>query len=1786
MKKVKMIIIVTLALCAALTAQTEVELVATETFDTYLPIGWAQSPPFADNNDWHQGIFPGGGTNCAWVNYETDNDDSLFTPSFDASAGFDSIIVEMLEDYELFGATGSGSSYILVSGDGGATWETAETYGRNQIVTTVNRYHIEAYAHSGPGSKVCFWYDNNDDEHWAIDNMTIYGYTPIPEPAPPAFSHRVPPKLYPYGTTELPILLYTNDFTGVYQPSVEICFRLNTYPFECHGMTYDGGLPDGTGNYTYTIPDLYDWRELDYYFRARDTYSPASVGSSMVYSTLIEGPYFIYEDNTGYPMSPDTHWVPGSTLDLDVLEADDVFTFVTSLPFPITFFGRDFDTLWLSSNGWLQLSGEGPGGTWFWSEYIPTVGGLMNNIIAWCWDDLTGLDFGSWDPQAYYYEDPAGDYIIVSFVDWGQLGYTSSAFSCQIQIWSPDAIPQPGGNCAIDVRFNGLPATLYQPEMGVENNSGEVGIAYMHVGGFYGDPEYTGFTFPQRTIRYTSQPPPGGVIWGNVDLADRTDDSGAKVGIVGMPFFDFTSITGNYIISHIPAGTYDIYCYHPSFHPETTYDVIVVEEDTVELNFTLETRTVGYAKGFADLTDGPPIGDAGITITEVSSGISTITEAGGYFFLDGIPTGSCQIIATYPGYILDYTPVFELAMDDTIDMDVIHGMLELDLLIPLWEEDFEGDDGGGVTSGGPLWEWGTPMFVGPPGAHSGTLCWGTDLDDYYFGGTVRSAIDILDVPVPGIVPGPTGVFNLWHWYETEEYMGDMEDGGNIWISTDGGTSWEFIADPDPDYTAVIDPLYGNPMGGEAGYGLGPVGWEKVSFDISGYPVITNIRFRFGTDDYPSSDAGWYIDDLSIIEELTFTGVVEGYVYDCNTYETIDNATVCLYDRTVLTDAAGYYIIDDVPYGNGSIWAVKSGYFPGFEDIDVFVNDTVLVLIAICSIDLDSITGHLAYGEDDSIYFEICNPTNDTIFFQIPPLPFDLSDFLVRDEVIEFDVGPNPDDPNAKSREPVTTPDRARPRDMGDVWITYDVSAGPAMAWGLGLLPDNFWVSDPTVYQYDHIFSRPSGDYTGLFFDVTGIGGSDWMADMCWDGIRGVVWQLAVGGTNGLYAIDPTTGAVVDALSDPIGIWDNVSQRGVAFDPDEDVFYIGGWTDELIYKVKGLSWDNPGATIEAFDAPGCAGVGYHRGRNTIWFAVNDTVEIVAEIDPATNTIINTIVTPAPARWYSLAGLEIDELGRIWVVDMNENAVYVLEGPVDGMYVVPGSGNLAPGECITFALINEAWVTQVGDYCFDVNFYYGDFLTPYSIPTCVQVQPRAYKGWELITVPLDATPNDPYIQFVDDITPFSVDPSFSNIYGYNQDAGLLELPPNFVRGKGYYLKTWLDRTYWDVYGTPFADGDFTYTMYYPEDSSNWGWWLIGNPFNRRTNWDDVYAANDFTYIEPEYWNWSQRNGWSFYSPIVGGGGEDELIDAWRGYFINIKNGNPAYWVNLLYPAEGTMETFLAKVKGGGVQKGKAVKTDNPAEFALRLSVLGISGMDVRHDTYNYFSVNEEALDGYDIYDIREPAVTPPAGNLSSFFVNGAFRLAQDTKDNFADTSKTWTFKVENLPSGMAVTLMWPRNRVPTGDDQSCGVENLDSRWGLSIEDMTTGETIDMRVDTSYNFIFSSGARLFTITLTDDGALDVSGVEKPEVFNLGPNIPNPFNATTEFEIAIPHDTDVKVEVFNLLGKRVTTLVDGEMKTGWHRVIWNGLDNSGRELPSGVYLYRVIAGDFNETKKMTLVK
>jgi hypothetical protein len=93
-------------------------------------------------------------------------------------------------------------------------------------------------------------------------------------------------------------------------------------------------------------------------------------------------------------------------------------------------------------------------------------------------------------------------------------------------------------------------------------------------------------------------------------------------------------------------------------------------------------------------------------------------------------------------------------------------------------------------------------------------------------------------------------------------------------------------------------------------------------------------------------------------------------------------------------------------------------------------------------------------------------------------------------------------------------------------------------------------------------------------------------------------------------------------------------------------------------------------------------------------------------------------------------------------------------------------------------------------------------------------------------------------------------------------------------------------------------------------------------------------------------------------------------------------------------------------------------------------------------------------------------------------------------------------------------------------------------------------------------------------------------PSAIALNQNYPNPFNPETNIEFALPKGGNVSIEVFNVLGQKVKTLISEYKDAGTYSVRWDGTNNNGMAVPSGVYFYRMVTEGFSQTNKMIMLR
>jgi len=91
---------------------------------------------------------------------------------------------------------------------------------------------------------------------------------------------------------------------------------------------------------------------------------------------------------------------------------------------------------------------------------------------------------------------------------------------------------------------------------------------------------------------------------------------------------------------------------------------------------------------------------------------------------------------------------------------------------------------------------------------------------------------------------------------------------------------------------------------------------------------------------------------------------------------------------------------------------------------------------------------------------------------------------------------------------------------------------------------------------------------------------------------------------------------------------------------------------------------------------------------------------------------------------------------------------------------------------------------------------------------------------------------------------------------------------------------------------------------------------------------------------------------------------------------------------------------------------------------------------------------------------------------------------------------------------------------------------------------------------------------------------------VYALHQNYPNPFNPTTILRYDLPEDTQVRITIYDIMGREIRTLFNNQQSAGYKSVVWDATNDLGQPVSAGMYLYRIFAEEFVQVKKMVLLK
>ncbi|MBN2410968.1 choice-of-anchor D domain-containing protein [candidate division KSB1 bacterium] len=437
----------------------------------------------------------------------------------------------------------------------------------------------------------------------------------------------------------------------------------------------------------------------------------------------------------------------------------------------------------------------------------------------------------------------------------------------------------------------------------------------------------------------------------------------------------------------------------------------------------------------------------------------------------------------------------------------------------------------------------------------------------------------------------------------------------------------------------------------------------------------------------------------------------------------------------------------------------------------------------------------------------------------------------------------------------------------------------------------------------------------------------------------------------------------------------------------------------------------------------------------------------------------------------------------------------------------------------------------------------FYKQYKPP--ITLTPMKYK---MISVPGEAPDEDAETVLADDYGPYDKRYWRLSYYYPTATSDYIEYPFMSDFEYQYGMAFWLITRS----GTLF-DVDNLYSM--PSDDSLYvtfrpGWNQVGCPFAFPVSIYDMVSNGELDY--PVYYD-NSINDYRY---------QIEILQPWEGYFVYNRETVPVTIAIPPVEAHGTLP------------KSKTPFTiQNSSEYVLQLSAR-IPDTDYQ-DSQNYLgmlSESSEDLDGHDFYE------APPIGDYIQLSVfDDENRFAGNFKPASADGQK-WDLLLNssfNVKKNIRVSLT---EKGTLGD--SLNLYILDKDYNAVIPVKDGGFEIDLNAGSARHLAVIIGTGSYAQNNSNGIPL------VPYAFNLEQNYPNPFNPETTIQYQLARQNHVKLEIFNTLGHKIRTLVDGVQNTGEHRVVWDGLNDAAYRVAGGLYFYRLSSNDLNSTKKMILIR
>ena len=620
---------------------------------------------------------------------------------------------------------------------------------------------------------------------------------------------------------------------------------------------------------------------LEFSGGARDTtYFAMTVGTADTDDPTGPDAYGYYAfDNTdfNYVHAPTYAWVeidpnhggPGTTVGLSDygLAQDD--SDVVTLPFPFIFYGQAFTRATICSNGWVAM-----GSTYLtnWRNWYIPAAGAPDFLIAPMWDDL----YQTGDDQVYHWFDADNHRYIVQ---WSRMRTIISDHEENFQVifHDPAHYPTETGDGEIIFQyetFSNTGSSEHYCTVGIENGDQTIGvlITYFNQYNAGSPPIESG-----RAIKFaTYTDVPTGILIGTVtnETNGGTPLQNATVELLESGRLLLSGPDGVYG-GGVQTGVYTAVVSHPSFAPDTAFNVAVIEGETTTQDFALvdilppefsettqlmittddigpyvvETTVTEYSD-FADLSLVYNVNGAGWTPLPMTRARDEVYGA-------GIPG---QAHGSLVKYFISGEDVGGNAATDPAEAPWEN--YEFWVLEALFTEGMEYGAGNWFhyMLGDTFYDqWHLSVERNhTPGGSNSWKC-GDEADDDY----TNLAHGVLESPPITIDEDVT--FSFWHWMDAEvsgAHAGYCYDGGLVEMSVDSG-EWTQITPVGGYPYRIREGTTWGPFPAETEVFSGNHDWRQTRFDLSGTAGEVRFRFRFGTDGADTRE-GWHIDDVEMI----------------------------------------------------------------------------------------------------------------------------------------------------------------------------------------------------------------------------------------------------------------------------------------------------------------------------------------------------------------------------------------------------------------------------------------------------------------------------------------------------------------------------------------------------------------------------------------------------------------------------------------------------------------------------------------------------------------------------------------------------------------------------------------------------------------------------------------------------------------------------------------------------------------------------------------------------------